>query len=358
MKTINTSPAAPKSFSSLLVIIALALALSVGIWYLLEQTKSPSKYAGATDTIVFGVETSLLTAPIWIAENKGYFQEQGINVEIKEFDSGRAALTAMLKEGNPDNLDMVTAAQTPVMFNSFERDDYAIISTMVTSTNEQRIIARKNSGILSPADLKGKKVGVTKSSTGHYFLHLFLNYHKLTDKDVEMIDLKAGELSKAIADGRVDAISTWEPHLLNGKNQLGENGLLMQVNYLFREDFYFIPNKDFIASNPEVLEKFLRAIEQAEQFIEDNRVEAVTIVSERLKLDKAQVDALWDDYDYQLTLDQSVLKVLEQEAQWAMENNLTTATKAPDYRNYIYVDTLKKVKPEAVKITISVWNPI
>jgi len=70
------------------------------------------------------------------------------------------------------------------------------------------------------------------------------------------------------------------------------------------------------------------------------------------------VDALWDDYDYQLTLDQSVLKVLEQEAQWAMENNLTTATKAPDYRNYIYVDTLKKVKPEAVKITISVWNPI
>jgi len=354
MKTINTSPAAPKSFSSLLVIIAIALALSVGIWYLLEQTKSPLKYAGATDTIVFGVETSLLTAPIWIAENKGYFQEQGINVEIKEFDSGRAALTAMLKEGNPDNLDMVTAAQTPVMFNSFERDDYAIISTMVTSTNEQRILARKNSGILSPADLKGKKVGVTKSSTGHYFLHLFLANHKLADADVEMVGLKTGELVQAIVDGKVDAISTWEPHLSNSKKQLAENGLLMEVNYLLRTDFYFIPNKDLIASNPEVLEKFLRAIEQAEQFIEDNRVEAVTIVSERLKLDKAQVDALWDNYNYQLALDQSILRTLENEAQWAMENNLTAATKVPDYRNYISAEALKKVKPEAVKIIIPV----
>jgi len=44
-----------------------------------------------TKEIHLGCETSLLTAPVWIAENKGCFQEEGLNVKIKGFDSGKAS---------------------------------------------------------------------------------------------------------------------------------------------------------------------------------------------------------------------------------------------------------------------------
>ena len=100
-------------------IILVVIGISVG-----GCQKQPEKYTGPVEKITFGVETSILPSAVWVAENKGYFQEEGLDVEIKEFGSGRTALATMLNEGN---LDMVTVAQTPVMFNSFERNDYRCI---------------------------------------------------------------------------------------------------------------------------------------------------------------------------------------------------------------------------------------
>ena len=164
-----------------------------------------------TKEIIIGCETSLLTAPVWVAENKGYFQEEGLNVKIKEFDSGKASFAAML---NNKDIDICTVAQTPIMFHSFNRNDFVIIATMVYSDNDVKVLVRQDKRIINPLDLTGKKVGITKGSTGQFFLYLFLTYNGVISSKVETIDLKPSELAQALVDGRVDAICTWEPHLL------------------------------------------------------------------------------------------------------------------------------------------------
>jgi len=308
------------------------------------------KPAEPLEKITFGVETSILPSAVWVAENKGYFQEEGLDVRIKEFGSGRTALATMLNEGN---LDMVTVAQTPVMFNSFDRDDYVIIAAMVYSDNDVKILARQDKGIKSPSDLRGKTVGITNGSTGHFFLGLFLTHSGLMLSEIETIDIEASELPQALADGRVDAISTWEPHIYNAKKLLGENAVLIQPRggaKIFREDFYFVPNRNFMENNPETLKRFLKAIEKAEEFIQKNKEEAINIVSQRLKIDKELVLSVWDDFEFQLILDQTILITLEDEARWAIDNNLVDATEVPNYLDYIYIDALKEVKPEAVTI--------
>ena len=108
--------------SAKLSIILVVIGISVGGCQKKQEKPEEIK------KITLGVETSLLPSAVWVAENKGYFERQGLDLTIKEFDSGRTALATMLNEGN---LDMVTVAQTPVMFNSFDRDDYVIIATMV-----------------------------------------------------------------------------------------------------------------------------------------------------------------------------------------------------------------------------------
>jgi len=302
---------------------------------------------GARKEIVLGCEASLLTSPVWIAENKGYFQEEGLNVKIKEFGSGRTALATMLNEGN---LDMVTVAQTPVMFNSFNRSDYAIIAAMVYSDNDVKILARQDKGIKSPSDLSGKRVGITKGSTGHFFLGLFLAYNGLELSEVQTIDLEAPDLPGALAEGRVDAISTWEPHILNARSLLGEKALLLPSEGVFREDFYFVANKDFIENNPQVLRSFLKAIEKGEEFIQKNREESIDIVCQRLKLDRELTTSVWSDFNFQLMLDQTVLITLEDEARWAIREELTDKKEVPNYLDFIYIDALEDVKPEAVTI--------
>jgi len=327
----------------LVVIIALGLAVS-GYFWLSEEKLGP------TERITFGVETSILPSAVWVAENKGYFQEEGLDVEIKEFGSGRTALATMLKEGN---LDMVTVAQAPVMLNSFDRNDYVIIAAMVCSDSDVKILARQDKGINNPSDLKGKTVGITKGSTGHFFLGLFLTHSGLRFSEIETIDIEASELPQALIEGRVDAICAWEPHILNAKKLLGENAAVLEPTggaKIFREDFYFVPSRNFLENNPETLKRFLKAIEKGEEFIQKNKGEAINIVSQRLQVNKELVVSVWGGFEFRLFLDQAILMTLEDEARWAIKNDLTTATEVPNYLDYIYMDALEQVKPDAVTI--------
>jgi ABC-type nitrate/sulfonate/bicarbonate transport system substrate-binding protein len=119
--------------------------------------------------IALGASRGVLTAPVWIAEHEGYFSENGININIQEFNSGKASFAAMLAQ---DSLDLSTVAQTPITLSSFKRDDFAIIAAMVTSTKALKIVGRSDLGVTNVSDLKGKKVGLVKGSTGEFFLYL------------------------------------------------------------------------------------------------------------------------------------------------------------------------------------------
>jgi NitT/TauT family transport system substrate-binding protein len=316
-------------------------------FYVIAILLATDTYAQEKGEVILGVETSILSSPVWIAENKRYFQKEGLHVKIIEFGSGRSALKKMLTEGN---LDMVTCAQTPVMFNSFTRNDYAIIAGMVYSDSDVKVLARQDQGITKALDLKGKKVGTTQASTGHYFLGLFLVYSGISFPDVKVVDFEATQLTQALADGLVDAISTWEPHIMNAKKSLGKKAILLSSKGLFREDFYFAAKKDFIKNNPDALKKFLKTINRAEEFIQKNKEEAINIVYQRLNLNREMVTSIWNEFTFELFLDQPILTALENEARWAIRNKVTDKIKIPNYLNFIYLDAIEAVKPEGVTI--------
>jgi ABC-type nitrate/sulfonate/bicarbonate transport system substrate-binding protein len=299
------------------------------------------------EKIVLGTESVAHASPLWIAEKKGYFKEEDLDVEIREFESGRTALRIMLSS---DGVDIVTAAQTPVVFNSFGRSDYSIIANMVYSDKDVKMLSRRDREISTPADLKGKTLGITAGSSGHFFLSLFLAYNGLQMADVKTVDIEATRLPQALIDGQVDAIATWEPHIYKARRVLGDRSLLLPSGGIYREDYCFIARKDFIQKHPEALRRFLRAIQKGQEFILKNKKEAMDIVGQRLKLDREILDATWADFQFRLSLDQLLVVALEDEARWAIRNKLTEATKVPNYLDYVHSDALKAVKPDAVTI--------
>lgn len=332
------------------IFILIAVVLAVEGYFLFQTYRGGNqKYTGPMEKITLGVEKSLLPSLVWIAENKGYFEENGVEVTLKEFDSGRAAFTEMLSEGG---LDMVTVAQTPVMFNSFNRSDFTIVAAMVSSYNDVHVLGRRDRGITKPSDLRGKKIGVTMGSTGQYFLGLFLSNAGIELSEVNLVDIKTGGLAKSLQEGTVDAISTWQPNLYNAEKALGDQGITFPTRKVFREDFYFVPNLQFLQNHPEAITRFLQALKKAEEFITDhqNKDQAVDIVAQRLGLDRAFVASVWDDFQFGLFLDQTIIKTIEDEAQWAIQNKLTDKTTVPNYLNYISITALKKAAPEKVLI--------
>jgi len=305
------------------------------------------KPAEPLERVTIGISaTSLLPSLVHIAEEKGYFLEEGIDVEIRGYPTGKAALAATFN----GEVDIGTVADTPIVFNSFERNDFAVFVTILDSAQHAKALARKDRDINTPQDLIGKKVATTIGTTAHFFLVVFFAFNRIDTSDVEIVDLKPGEMVEAIVNGDVDAIFAWEPNILKSQKILEDNAIVLPSMVGYMATFNLASKNDFIENNPQLIRKIIKALIKAEEFIKDNREESVDIIASRLKTDREDVDKIWDGYRFRLSLSQTLVVTLEAEARWAIKNKLTDKTEVPNYLDYIYMDALEKVKPEAIGI--------
>ncbi len=58
----------------------------------------------------------------------------------------------------------------------------------------------------------------------------------------------------------------------------------------------------------------------------------------------------WEEFTFEMSLDQTLLINIESEARWAIRNELTDAREVPNYLDYVYPDALEQVKPDAVTV--------
>ncbi len=212
------------------------------------------------------------------------------------------------------------------------------------------MIARKNKGIKTGADLKGKKIGANKGTTSHFFLAVFLIHNRLSMSEVEIIDIKMPDLPSALKNGVVDAISVWEPHTQKAKQLLGDHAIGLQSAEIMRENSNLATMKQFDKEHPQILQKFLRALDQATTFIKDEEEKSQEIVAESLNLSRDTVKAAWDDFVFGISLDQSLLVGWDDMARWAIKNRLVKKNKFPNYLNYICLDALEAVNPKSITI--------
>ena len=297
--------------------------------------------------LTLGCVTCILTSHVWVADNKGYFSDNGIDLDIKRFSSGKAALEAML---SGDDIDICTVAQTPVVLNSFIRNDFVILGSMVTSDDNNKILIRKDSGIAEPADLIGKKVAVTKGTTAQYFLNNYFTLNELSSDEITIVDMTPNDMPKALKDHSVDAICVWEPFILLAQGLLGDNAMVLPTKGLYREDFYFVAKKTFIDEKPDAVINFMKAIINAEEDINNNPEYVQDIVSAQLNVDPQQFKSMWKHFDFYLMLDQTIFIALEDEARWAINLGLTDSKEVPNFLEFVYPDLLDIVDKTRVTI--------
>jgi len=299
------------------------------------------------EKINLGAELSLLSAPIWIAQHHGYFKQQGLDVNIIEFDSGKASFIAMLET---QGVDVSTVAPTPIMFNSFKRKDFSIIATFTHSDDDVKVIARTDRGINNSKDLVGKKIATPAGTTGQFFVDAFLTFNNIPTSQVEIIDISPENLPIALQKGEVDAIVIWEPHAYHAQQLLLNKIIRIPSKDVYLETFNLMAMNRFIKNHPESIKTIIVALSHAIEFIDKNEIQAQSIVAKKLGLDEKTIKQLWQDYSFELSLNQELIVTLEMEARWAIREKLTDKTEIPNYFNYIYKQALEQTNPKAVRV--------
>lgn len=304
------------------------------------------KYTGNIEKVKLGISKSFLSIPVYIAKKQEFFADEGLDVTIEEFSSGKEATESMLN----GEIDISTVADMPLVFNSFVREGFYIVATFSTSYSFIDIIARNDRGINTGADLKGKKIGANMGTSSHFFLGVFLIHNGISISDVEIVNIKTVDLPEALSNGHVDAISVWPPYTQEATRLLQDQAVEMPSSQIYRTTFNFAAPRRFTEDNQKTIIKFLRAIDRAAVFIKSNSVEAKEIISESFNIAMEDLDDLWDGYFFELSLNQSLLTSWESIARWAIENGLTDHKKIPNYLDFMFLDALEAVKPESLTI--------
>ncbi len=287
------------------------------------------------------------TTLLWIAEDQHFFVQNGLAITLQKYDSGVAALDGML---NGEAEVVVGTNEFPLVGRAFQKAKIRTIGSIAKSEFIY-LVGRKDRGIEQTADLKGKRVGTTLRTIAEFHLGRFLELHGMSMQDITLVDVRKPEdWVNAVANGDIDAIVTAQPYANSARDRLGTNAIMWPVQSHQPLYTQVIATDKWVTQHPELVGRLLRSLAQAEEYAIHNPAAAKTIVQERLDLDAAYMETVWSQNQFSLSLDQSLILAMEDEARWMIEHNLTSETTIPDFLEYIYVDGLEAIKPEAVNI--------
>lgn len=287
-----------------------------------------------------------INALLYVAEAQGFFGENGLEVTLKEdYDSGATAAAAMLS----GEADVASAAEFVIVTQGLTNTDLVSFATIARYENTF-IIWPSDSGATTIRDLKGKRIGVTLGTISEFYLGRSLNLNGMDIADVILVDTKAADAEKALADGLVDAVVTWEPWATQIGQHLGEEVITTGVQSGQYAYWNLVATNDWMKSHTASAKRLLASLAQAEEYVGQNEDDAKALVGEHMHFTDSQMDTFWPRYQFVLSLDQSLVAAMEDEARWMVANGLAPENATPSWLDYISEDGLLELRPNAARI--------
>ena len=274
----------------LTIVASLALALSAcGTPSAAPPGQSGSAAAGGGSsskvTIGVGGQTLLTYLPTTLAQQLGYYKEEGVDVELQDLQGGSKALTAMI--GGSTNVTSGYYEHT-IQMQAKNQKIKAFVD-MGRSSGLVLLVAPKNEGtIKTVADLKGKNVGVTApGSSTDMFIKYLLEKNNMQKTDAAVSAIGAGSSAvAAMEQGQVDAAVMLEPDVSVLSKRIGHDPVILEdvrsadgLKEVFDTDAWpsssLYAKTEWLDANKETAGKLAKAIKKTLEFIDGHSGEEI-----------------------------------------------------------------------------------
>lgn len=235
---------------------------------------SVSALAAQAEALKLAHSTWVGYGPFYIAQEKGFFAEEGVEIELSIMENTPLKMGALMA----GRVDIV--ASTADEFPTYMRDGKPLKYILAVDNSNGGDGVVSNIDIATVADLSGRSVAFEEGSVSQFFINALLRREGLTQDDIKMVNMTATDAGVAFSAGRVDAAVTWEPHLSQGAamdhgkilvNSSETPGLIVDV----------VAVLDSTANeHRDELEGFVRAWQKALDYLESNPDEAYQIMAD------------------------------------------------------------------------------
>lgn len=243
--------------------------------------------------------------PFFVAQEKGYFQEEGINVVVVgPFDAGPSEMDALAA----NQLDIGYVGLSPAILAAARKVELSIVAGV--NLEGSALAVAKN--INSVAELKAKKVATPAPGSMQYIMMgMLLDNSKMGFSDLELFagTIKPPDMAQTLQTGRIDGYFVWEPFV--SKSIVSGAGKILAESKDIWEGHpccVVVTRNDYAAANDRVVEAVIRAHQKAVKFIGASPAEAKLIAQKWTKLDEAVVSAAFNRVKYTYSVNKDDVK--------------------------------------------------
>ena len=257
-----------------IIISIITLIIVIGGTLLFFSTKD--KDNSLTKVTLAEVTHSIFYAPQYVAINEGYFEDEGIDLELI-LASGADAVTASVLSGDVD-IGFCGTEATIYVYNGGEKD-YLQTFAGLTKRDGSFLVSRENYENFTLEDLKGKYViGGRKGGMPEMTFEWALREHSVEPNTDLTIDtsIAFAAMQGAFIGGTGDFVTLFEPNAL-AVEKAGYGHVVAYIGELGGEVPYTAYNtrKSYIEENPNIIKGFSNAINKGLQFVETNDAETI-----------------------------------------------------------------------------------
>jgi sulfonate transport system substrate-binding protein len=224
----------------------------------------------------------------------------GVKVSWHEFSSGLPLLEALNVGGVDISADV---ADTVPVFAQAAGAQLTYFAQEAPSPSAQAIVVRADAPYTKVADLKGKKIALTKAAGSHYLLIAALDKAGLRFKDIEPAYLTPADGRAAFERGSVAAWVTWDPYLAGVQRQSAVK-ILADGRNIADYQRYYLAATSYAEAHPEVLAVVFEALRRTGKWVKQAPKEASELLAPSWGLDAKTVELANSrrSYDVRLVL--------------------------------------------------------
>ena len=271
-------------------------ALSFASTFAVTLTAASVARSAELQTVRIGVDPYTTGAQMWVALDKGYFKDNGIDANITTYATGVETLDGLLT----GRTDMGVGLDFPTALRMQSRQLTILASIFKSAPGWHKLAVSE--AIKAPADLAGKKLGIATGTAQHLVTVKYLENNGIAASKVTLVPFSSLiEIVASQKAGRLDAAFVWA----DGIKQATDSGfhiLADDSEAKLNQRAYVSANSAFAKKNAKAVESVLKAMEAATKFINEDKEAAATIIAAHTKAPKESVVKLLQLNKFQLEL--------------------------------------------------------
>ncbi|MDR7554252.1 MAG: ABC transporter substrate-binding protein [Armatimonadota bacterium] len=304
---------------------------------ILVTAAGPSVGQGRPRIVVFS-QQQVQTTPFEMAQEQGYYAEEGLEVVFRYFASGTTAWQSFRAGAG----DIVYSGDVPAIRNWAESGRATrVIAPVERNARGYGLVVRR--AIRSAADLRGKRIAIRVGSSGSHFIWAYLRKHGMTERDVTIVNMDAPAAVAALDRGDIDGFFFWAPFPQRALEVSGDRVHILAHADAVGSGYYTMISArgEWIRRNRAIVDRFLAASVRGREYAQRHKSQVLAYLNRKFQLDVLQAGAMYDVTDLLLRFDERFYQDLGSVADWMRETGLLSEPLV--WSEFVYLDGLRGV---------------